>query len=208
MVTIHYWGSSSRVLWTFAAQKLQLSSAPQSGARNKGLWDGQETVRTTWPLAFVPVNSESQDVSKGHLSEVPLSWLLLQWIQMGCGGISGQIHALTPESTAEVETPISEGNFSAAAAKCHGQTKLLIDVTQRQHGKQAPGSSVLFQFFFSLDFFLRSVTRNDTEPAWRVELNVCGKIVNFRADSGVDVMAISEKKFHSPHSWANCGYSK
>lgn len=112
-----------------------------------------------------------------------------------------------PQSTAEVETPISECNCSATAAKCHRHTKLLIYVTQRQHGKQAPGSSVLFQFF-SFTVFLSSVTRNDTEPAWRVELSVCGKIVNFEADSGVDVMAISEKKFHSPHSWTNCGYSK
>lgn len=53
-------------------------------------------------LAFVPVNSESQDVSsvtEWQQSEVPPSWLLLQWIQMGYGGISGRIHALTPENS-------------------------------------------------------------------------------------------------------------
>lgn len=49
--------------------------------------------------------------------------------------------------------------------------------------------------FFSFTFFLGSVTRNDTEPTWRVELNVCGKTVNFKADSGVDVTAISTKTF-------------
>lgn len=113
---------------------------------------------------------------------------------MGYTGYFRQNSCLFPQCIAEVETPMSEGNCSATAAKCHRHTKMLIYVTQRKHGKQAPGSSVLFHFF-SFTFFLGSVTRNDTEPAWRVELNVCGKTVNFKADSGVDLTVLSEKAF-------------
>lgn len=177
------------------------------GQEMKGCEMARKLLEKTWPWPQWILSPRMCPVSQNGIclrcSLPDCFYSGSKWVM---GGFQVEFIPL-PQSTAEVETPISEGNCSAAAAKCHGHTKLLIYVTQRQHGKQAPGSSVLFQFF-SFTFFLRSVTRNDTEPAWRVELNVCGKIVNFKADSGVDVMAISEKKFQSPHSWANCGYSK
>lgn len=187
---------------------LQLAS-PQSEARNERFWDGQETVRTTWPgfctsefrvpgcvqcygmatvwgAPFLTAFTVDPNGLWGYFrsNSCPYPREQLRWRHQYLKVIA----QLQQPNATDIENCWFMSHKGSMESKHLGQ--------------------VCFFNFFSFTFFLHSVTRNDTEPAWRVELNVCGKIVNFKADSGVDVMAISEKKFHSPHSWANCGYSK
>lgn len=139
----------------------------------EGFWDGHKNGSIAWP----------DFCRSGALTPVLCYRIATAWglslptaFTVNLNGLCGIFQAKFtpfPQSIAEVETPISEGNCSAAAAKCHRHTKMLIYVAQRQHGKQAPGSSVLFHFFFlyflsgfSHKKWYRASLRSGTECLW------------------------------------------
>lgn len=141
---------------------------------HEGLWNGHKNGRIAWPEfcrsgALTPrMCPLSQNC---NFTSSPLTGCFYSGPEWLCGLFETRCMPF-PQSIAEVQTPVSEGNCSAASAKCHWHTKMLIYVAQRQHGKQAPGSSVLLHFFsfpsfwFSHKKWYRRSLKSGTECLW------------------------------------------
>lgn len=77
--------------------------------------------------------------------------------------------------------------------RCHGYNHFAVCCTSTR------SSSVQEVYDATSDssLFLGSVTCNDNEAAWRINLKLCGKIVNFKIDSGADTSVMSDEVYCS-----------